>query len=780
MVASPVTQYLLSDIDSLADYERGDKLSFEDVKRRLLLLKRLEDRDVPDHYYRLNQEKSFDGIETLGELIRIGLFRLADEHLELRGNRIYVKQNKQNMWQELITYIPPLILQIAFLHIKRPLTSFKFSDIRTYYENIILPNTKYTALPYPYILQVRNYVEQNNGFMDLHIHLNGTTEVDSVWHDFIQYPDKVAEEIEKSKNNPMVKEQLEQEYFLRTPKQFRDLLIRARSIREELFNMLFGIEDDSYSDKTGSVFHPFAYLIYDDITELKYPMAIEGLMYLLAFNYLCINEREYVASIFHYYILILGLSNRLLVQQKHQYGFQQFQKVTLNKLRENVEKEYKRRFFQLHGNEQCNISFIEGRFSPKDTEKGNTEAIESIYGGWKSLLHSLKEEFSLEEDKLPELKLIAHFIKKRDNKKSIDIRHQELRFEVWQKANVLGTMKRDRHDLINNLVGIDAASSEFDTPPEVFAPSFRYLRRQGFNHFTYHAGEDFYHILGGIRAIYEAVEFNEMSIGDRIGHATAIGLSPKLWLQNVGHKLLVRQGEYLDDLIFAYHLIIRENNGLLKGKTPYIINKIEELSYSIYQQSFPLKIQEEAWLLRKYCPKMMFEPSHSEAQKLRYFDKEEWEDINLKIKDKNSDKRVHLLTLYHSQHTRNEYNKIFKIDAEEFFTVAELEELQLMMLSFLHKKEIVIETLPSSNIRIGHHTNYDTYHLWNWIKWEKEGHCIPPIVLGTDDAGIFATNIYNEYANIYCNLTANSSMGHNEAMDIIKRLDSNGRIYRFK
>ena len=779
MVASPVTQYLLSDIDSLVDYERGDKLSFEDV-RRLLLQKRQENRDVPDHYYRLNQEKSFEGIETLGELIRIGLFRLADECLELRGSRIYVKQQRQNMWQELITYIPPLILQMAFLHIKKPLPSFKFSDIRSYYEGLILSNTKYTALPYPYIPQVRSYIEHSNGFMDLHIHLNGTTEVDNVWHDFIQYPDKVAEEVEKSKNNAMLKEQLEQEYFLRSPKQFSALLKEARFIREELFKMLFSINYDSVTDKTVSVFHPFADLIYDDTIELKYPMAIEGLMYLLVFSYLCNNERTSVVSMFHYYILILGLSNRLLVQQKHQYGFQQFQKVTLNNLRENVEKEYKKRFFQLHGNEQCNISFIEGRFSPKATEKTNAEVIESIYGGWNSLLRSLKEEFSLEKDKLPELKLIAHFIKKSDNKKSIDVRHQELRFEVWEKAKVLGLMKRDGHELINNLVGIDAASSEFDTPPEVFAPSFRYLRRQGFNHFTYHAGEDFYHILGGMRAIYEAVEFNEMSVGDRIGHATAIGLSPKLWMQNVGYKLLVRQGEYLDDLIFAYHLIIRENNGLLKGKTPYLINKIEELSYTIYQQSFPIKIQEEAWLLRKYCPKMMFESSHSEAQKLGYYDDEEWHDIKQKIKDKKRDRRVHLLTLYHSQNMRSEYNKIIKIDVEEFFTVAELEELQLMMLSFLHKKEIVIETLPSSNIRIGHHRNYDTYHLWNWIRWEKEGRCIPPIVLGTDDAGIFATNIYNEYANIYCNLTANSSMGHNEAMEIIKRLDNNGKMYRFK
>lgn len=74
------------------------------------------------------------------------------------------------------------------------------------------------------------------------------------------------------------------------------------------------------------------------------------------------------------------------------------------------------------------------------------------------------------------------------------------------------------------VTGADAAASEFDTPPEVFAPSFRRLRKNGIRHFTYHAGEDFFHILSGLRAIYEAIEFLGLQAGDRIGHATAAGV----------------------------------------------------------------------------------------------------------------------------------------------------------------------------------------------------------------------------------------------------------------
>lgn len=41
------------------------------------------------------------------------------------------------------------------------------------------------------------------------------------------------------------------------------------------------------------------------------------------------------------------------------------------------------------------------------------------------------------------------------------------------------------------------------------------------------------------------------------------------------------------------------------------------------------------------------------------------------------------------------------------------------------------------------------FHLYNWYCWEKEGYPVPPNVVGTDDTDIFATNIYNEYCNIF-------------------------------
>ncbi|MDR2918807.1 MAG: hypothetical protein LBV72_05530 [Tannerella sp.] len=795
MVTSSILKHLLSDKDSLSDYINKKPPLFKDVKRRLLLLERQENRHIPDHYYRLNQEKSLDEIESLEKLIRIGLYRLAKEYLEVRDSRIHVQQQKQNAWQELITYIPPLVLQMAFLHIEKPLREKKIEIIREYFEEYILPNAKYTALPYPYIPQVESYIKEKNGLHDLHMHLNGSTEVDIAWQDFLSEPDKVYEELLEKENDSFVREQLEQESYLGSPLDFRDLIRCARCIREYLFSMLYpqskGFDFsklDSISkiitylldSQHGSIHHPFGDLICENGSDVRYPMAVEGLMYILVFNYIEANPRNSIAALLHFYLLILGLSNRLLVQQNHQFGFEQFQKLTVNELREYSEKSYRNRFLQLHGNEQRNICFLEGRFSPKSTETENVELLNSIDLGWKSLLKDIKDELELSSEGYPQLKLIAHFIKKKEDNASNEIRHKNLRYEVWSKAQVLTLLKNHHYDLMKDVVGVDAASSEFDAPPEVFAPSFRYLRRKGFRHFTYHAGEDFFHIISGLRAIYEAIEFNDLSNGDRIGHATATGICPNVWIRNVGNKLFIRQGDYLDDLLFTYHLIISKDDDLLKGKIPFLVNRIQELSYRIYRKSYSLGIMESTWLSRRFCPFLLFAGLKEDAEILETFDDDEWCDIKKEIPDSCHDERVELLRKYHSDACRKEYNKIIEIKTEEFYNPEELRQLQLLTLALLHEKEIVIETLPTSNVRIGHHYNFDTYHLWNWLKWEKEGKAIPPIVVGTDDTGIFATNIYNEYANIYCNLVTSNKVSHNEAMRIIENLDKNGRIYKFE
>lgn len=809
MVTRSILRHLLCDKESLMDYTHGKIVSVTDVKRRLLLLERSENRMIPDHYYRLNQEQSFDGIDVLGAVFTKGLAAFSTNYLELVDKHIYVKQSMQTQWQELLTYIPPLLLQSAFLHTQRPLVDDTLVGCRKYFHEYIQPNFTCTALPHPYIPQLEHYISANGGLCDLHMHLNGTTETDLIWQDLLFDPDKAQEALHNVASKTKVAEQKEQEALTRSGFSLDGLLRTARTIRQYLFGvvteplcghpkeqaiesrlclsskeLLCGVLHGSCPVGHPSAYHPFCYLFASHDNTPESWLSLEALMYVLVFRHLEKDPRKSLTSLFHFYLLILGLANRLLVQQTHQYGFEQFQKITLNDLRRNSERDYRIRFLQLHGNERRNIKYLEGRFAPQPYRNQNEQLMHQISRGWNQLVDGLTTDDIFGKNPKPTLTLIAHFIKRPDNEPDCYIRHKELRHKVWQCAQALAPLLPSGSGTDSKypqIVGADAASSEFDAPPEVFAPAFRYLRHHGMKHFTYHAGEDFYHLLGGLRAIYEAVEFNDLGCGDRIGHATAAGIAPEVWIGNVGDRILVRRGEYLDDLVFAYHLIITRCNHSLKSLLPYLEREIDEHSYRVYGKSYPLSVLIRSWQLRKYNPELLFATKRENACQFWTFDCDEWELIEKEIVSKSrlKDDSVQLLMQYHSYECRKNYEEIIDVATLDIFDVLQLSDLQLAMLQFIHQKEIAIETLPTSNVRIGHHHTYETYHLWRWWKWHKEGKSIPPIVVGTDDAGIFATNIYNEFANIYCHLTCQCGVPHTEAMRLLEQLDKNGQIYSF-
>ena len=803
MVVQSIFKNLLLDNESLEGYRAGIFAKFDDVKRRLFLKERAENNFIPDQYYHLLAEKSFGDISTLSEILTKGVFDLANQHLTIDGERIHVKPTQTNSWQKLITYMPPLFMQSVLLQIREPLKDLDSASIKAYFRKFLLPNFRYTALPYPLIAHLEEYIQEKKGFHDLHVHLNGATETDISWQDYLHEPDKIYHELQKAYDTfPKVREQLEQESSLLNPNRFLHLLKIAQRIRLVLFDFIFGINISSYrglksnglleeilNPKASSRFttsgkNPFEDLITGTVNS-GFTMPIEALMHVLVVRHLIRKPSNLVSSCYHFYLLILGLTNRLLVQQMHQYGFEQFQKHTLNGLREHSEKKYKQRFFQMHGNELRNISFLEGRISPKETYMEMLSQITEISTGWKSLQKHISTQLVMEarsgitssKSTLPTLKLIAHFIKRADKKHSKLIRHESLRINIWKRAKALSYLLANYPNYKDiPIVGADAAANEFDTPPEAFGPVFRLLRRNGMRHFTYHAGEDFFHILSGIRAVYEAVIFTDLSQGDRIGHATATGISPEHWFSVLGHRLLIRRGEWLDNLIFSYYLILEERISDLQHLLPSIANEIQKLYYEIYEHYSGIKTICDAWMARRFCPILVTAVNLQDAKLRSVFDRQEWDDIKLAKLDKDC---LVVIERYHNHLFRKKYEEPIEIDTFSIFNAIELETIQKSVLGVMHKKEVVIETLPTSNVRIGHYADYSSYHLWNWLKLEQQGVPIPPIVLGTDDTGIFATNIVNEYSNIYAQLTFGAGLSHHKAMQVVEQLDKNGKIYAF-
>lgn len=757
---------ILMDRRSLADYTAGRRIGFEDVKRRLLLEERDLDPVIPDHIYITARDAVFqnDKIEDLCSLLTKGIAALAGSYLCIDGNRVAVRNKYFSEWQELLTICPPLLLIAAFLWKNK--CDPEIDNCPNYYMRTVLaPNVKHTALLPPASSKLREKCRQFGGFNDLHIHLNGSTETDLVWQDALNNVHWFTKSCRKAFGNQLVKEQYEQEEIFEDADELEALLDTARILRYYLANSIYDSKEYPYSENIRTKYranilreeHPLKIALNindnnnkDKTSSLEY----ECLMYIHIMKQLenrSNKHREKMAQAFHHYLLILGAINRFLVHQIHQNGFRQFQKITYNDLRNISEEGYKQRFFQLSGNDPSMSYFriLEGRFAPKDTPQKIHKHIQKIRKGW---THFIKDKSPNNQS---ELRLISHFIKKKESEAET-IYHEKLRNELWRNAEALLSLWQDdiwnkcpcnpdgecidSNYRLHKLVGIDAAASEFDAPPEVFAPVFRMMRRKlGKDkcHFTFHAGEDFSHVISGIRAIYEAMIFFNMEEGDRIGHATALGIDYQLWQQRVGTKgIWIKKGELLDNLIFLRYLY--KTNW--KIVTCGINGKIKQLLKEIYPQAESIPNDAETAWLNRYRNPLMLRYSHfKDAALERTFDKQEWD--NFQINKPNRNVLIMMEGYYLQQHRKEKYDQYTYLEPN-YFCSNWIKVLQLMVRKEIKRRHMVIETLPTSNVRISIYRNHSEHHLKRWQREKLD------VVVGCDDAGIFATNIYNEYAHV--------------------------------
>lgn len=138
MVNDTYLSFLLQDDKSLACYAKGEVVSFSKIKQNLFLLKREQNKSVPDHYYRLEHNVNFENIGNLCSLLTCGLAKIADNNLYILNKKNYVKKHRFEIWQNQITQIPPLVLQAIKIHISYPLKDLNPSSVNNYYLKSLL------------------------------------------------------------------------------------------------------------------------------------------------------------------------------------------------------------------------------------------------------------------------------------------------------------------------------------------------------------------------------------------------------------------------------------------------------------------------------------------------------------------------------------------------------------------------------------------------------------------------------------------------------------------
>ena len=819
---------LLSTPGLLKAYMRGCPPKLDEIQRIVFLAVRHQNTHWPDYRFKAYDGQIYRDFSLPG-LLGSCLRELAEYYFCFRHHMLWIKPERYASWQRLLTRQPPLPLMAAAMLDPAGERAKENLRLKRNFQTVsCLP-----SLYHPFLEEMI----REEGLSDLHIHLNGTTEFDSLWQDALQQPDTFYFSFRQAfRDQP---QEINELYAQIDPdlraEDLRIMLHVARYCRER---MLFDLNGETKTIPWQTLFDPFRQ--GDLKVRLPHPReshplqqlkprtsdltvyACEATMLVEVYRRLQDETKGegsgQLAALLHLYLLIQACLNRLLVQQTDQKGFDQFQKITFNEIRRVPEQSYTKRYHQLEGRYgQEDLVFLEGRFAPNQRGAKTYKTLRSIIRGYQKYQ---REDASCDEglrrkqgvycdeglrrkqggscDEGPrrmELGLVGHLIKNPADetieiradgtslaKKFTLCRHYGLRGRLIRAVRVLREMCNKLKEVRQYLTGLDAASNEGHTPPEVFAPAYRAFKRGGHEHRTYHAGEDFVHLISGIRTVWEAVTYLDLSQGDRIGHATALGIDPRLWIERGGaSQILMKRGDRLDDLLFTYMLL--SDRGRYKLNMIDLTEKIRSLFAEIYQSETPadLGTMITAYRLRHLDARLMKEElGRIRDGGARFLDRDRQEEAQLlEEAQKRTPQAFGLFRDYHSE-------EVFRRSAEQIevpighLSVKALTALQARVIEEMNQRTVAIESLPTSNVVISFYHNYKEHHLFRWLGLTGPKLPKPLVVLGSDDPGIFANNLRNEFAWIFQTLVDDYKLSHQEAMTHLRALNRNGRTFRFR
>ncbi|ANU38203.1 hypothetical protein [Vibrio scophthalmi] len=383
-------------------------------------------------------------------------------------------------------------------------------------------------------------------------------------------------------------------------------------------------------------------------------------------------------------------------------------------------------------------------------------------------------------------------------------------------------------DIRKAIRGYDIAGNENELPVEIFSPALRVLRESKyptrglkFNRLhkpflTVHAGEDYSHILSGMRAIDETVLFCAFQSGDRIGHGLALGVIPSEWAhkQNTAY---VTVGDHLDNLVWCYQkaLLVVQSVPQMVGTLQLLRDKIHFWSEYLYGESHPPKRLHDAWRLRRNCPlktlslfnidgKNRKVEKHDAVFKGWIVDFHDEFDTRLKAPHvelwkkylyANNDReffsrREQIVSVDCSGHKRTEtfgFRDGRCFDSTSSSELDLYEAIQDWCIEHYSDKEISFEACPTSNIYIGRFERYHEHPIYRWCppdpSWISKGGKFNRFGLrkgelnaciNTDDAALMPTTIQNEYRLLQCVAIEYYDISSTKAADWIDRLRIKG------
>ncbi len=433
--------------------------------------------------------------------------------------------------------------------------------------------------------------------------------------------------------------------------------------------------------------------------------------------------------------------------------------------------------------ESPHLTSLELRVSPFDSVAEYVE----FFRAWQEVERKLAKERRLQEGPQKRLKIrfVIHFIRSQSGDELSDaVPFERLRGKIDRQSAVLHLFRQKVPELARYVVGIDVANLERDCPPAVFTPYMRFLRgqvgelkaddcgalchsvwlrlreRDEADHpvdlprlgLTYHAGEDFYHPIEGMRNMDEAIHGAEMVPGDRLGHGLAAGWDLEAFYSLRGRGLTLPLGVLLDDLVWLWRRLDEEGPALRK-EGHRALEEIAKLSREVYGRAVPADVLYR--LQRHWRDRPVPTPSVPNDGPLAgaawYDEKELW---HMEFFDRGCRKKRSLL-----------------VPLSEFFLnySPALATVQEGFLKELAKKRIVVEFNPTSNWALGHFSDLRSHPFHRYVEVQGPGALV---TFNTDDPGVLGSRIENEFELMLDSLSARSAASRQTRAALLQMLDN--------
>lgn len=782
---------------------------------------------LPDHVFehgwQLLAQQSANRNST-GRLID-ALQVMADEFLETRHGNLHVKQQKFGAWQQsIVSRMSGIPLLAAAQGSVQP---HAWLATETQTQRPWGPPRSWASknLPVvsPYDPMVEDYLGRE-GLHETHLHLNGSTHAENCWLRALRTPKQEVKDFSVKWHAPSAADAAAVRELTRSinpdlsPTELHRQLVAAGRLRK----WLVAAATDTLNSKD-PLPHNLFELMDDESLQKEIPPPAQAHLELSAQS--CTADELYwmqqllcrlksrpsvvLERMFHSYLILQNQHYRLMVQSEEQFGFDQFQKFTYNKLRDPAEEDYLPRFWAMHGKatNSSRTTYLEGRFSPKDTVRKNYQLLRAVLGGYWRYLHNqdpqglsvnpvprklgellekLEEHFrktSPLDRSHHRLALVVHFIKKSwtPGRKSGPYRFYKQRKELELTANVLLECLARWPRLRTWIRGIDAAANELHAPPEIFASCYRVCQRAGLTHRTYHAGEDFAHLLSGLRTMYDALELLDLRDGDRIGHGTAMGISPRLWLERMPGQLVVKKGEWMLDLLAAWRLL--RTMPCAAAITARVATDLAKCAGEVFRKDVSCTSLEAAMELRHLNVRFIQAALETDWSADITPLSDLWQSEAHRVLDAKRSSPQHLKLLWEWLSDRELWERseaLQSVDAA-YFDEATYLHLQQALMHEVARRNVIIETLPSSNVRISQYNSFSEHHSLRWMRapgFVQEGDPEIMVSLGSDDPGIFAGDLNGEFYQLYGALR-NQGINDHAALALLAPINERGRAYRF-